>query len=85
MIIFLLTVYLAILFLLVKLKIVRFNLFWKSSPFIVTLLLMIGLFVPMGWGAPTGSALVVRNSVPIVPDVAGSARPARRPSTASGP
>ena len=35
------------------------------------LLLLIGLFIPMGWGAPQGSALVVRNSVAIVPDVAG--------------
>jgi RND family efflux transporter MFP subunit len=32
---------------------------------------MFGLFIPMGWGAPTGTALVIRNSVPIVPNVAG--------------
>jgi multidrug resistance efflux pump len=55
----------------VKLKIVRFNSFWKVSPFIVFFLLLIGLFIPMGWGAPQGSAVVVRNSVAIVPDVAG--------------
>jgi len=55
----------------VKLKIVRFNLFWKVSPVIVLLLLLIGLFIPMGWGAPQGSALVVRNSVQVVSDVAG--------------
>lgn len=71
MIVVLLNVYLVILFLLVKLKIVPFNLFWKISPFIVFLLLLIGLFIPMGWGAPQGSAVVVRNSVAIVPDVAG--------------
>ena len=71
MIVVLLNVYLVILFLLVKLHIVRFNLFWKASPFIVLLLLLIGLFIPMGWGAPQGSALVVRNAVSIVPDVAG--------------
>ncbi len=35
MIIFLLNVYLAILFLLVRFKIVPFNLFWKCSPFLV--------------------------------------------------
>ena len=35
------------------------------------LLLNLGLFIPMGWGAPQGPALVVRNSVAIVPDVAG--------------
>jgi RND family efflux transporter MFP subunit len=71
MIVFLLNVYLVILFLLVRLKIVRFSLFWKCSPFIVLLLLLVGLFIPMGWGAPTGTALVIRPSVPIVADVAG--------------
>ena len=54
-----------------QLGIVRFNLFWKASPFIVLLLLNFGLFIPMGWGAPQGPALVVRNAVSIVPDVAG--------------
>jgi multidrug resistance efflux pump len=71
MIVVLLNVYLVLLFILVKLRIVRFNLFWKISPIIVLLLLLVGLFIPMGWGAPTGSALVIRQSVPIVPNVAG--------------
>jgi len=66
-----LNVYLVLLFILVKMKIVPFNLFWKCSPLIVLLLLMFGLFIPMGWGAPQGPALVVRNSVAIVPNVAG--------------
>src|SRR5262249_44634100 len=66
-----LNIYLVILFLLVHFKIVRFNLFWKVSPFLVMLLTLLGLLVPMGWGAPQGSALVVRNAVSIVPDVAG--------------
>ncbi|MCC8954236.1 HlyD family secretion protein [Bradyrhizobium sp. Pear77] len=63
--------YLVLLFLLVHFKVVRFNLFWKASPFVVLVLLLFGLLVPMGWGAPQGSALVVRNAVSIVPDVAG--------------
>lgn len=63
--------YLVLLFLLVHFEIVRFNLFWKLSPFIVILLILFGLLVPMGWGAPQGAAIVVRNSVAIVPDVAG--------------
>ena len=71
MIVAILNVYLVILFILVKMKIVPFNLFWKCSPLIVLLLLMFGLFIPMGWGAPQGPALVVRNSVSIVPNVAG--------------
>jgi RND family efflux transporter MFP subunit len=71
MIVVLLNVYLVILFLLVKFKVVPFNLFWKVSPVVVLLLLLVGLFIPMGWGAPSGPVLVVRNSVQIVPDVAG--------------
>ena len=71
MIVVLLNVYLVILFILVKTKVVPFNLFWKCSPLIVLLLLMFGLFIPMGWGAPQGPAMVVRNSVSIVPNVAG--------------
>ena len=71
MIVAMLCVYLVLLFALVKFGVVRFNLFWKSSPFIVLLLLNLGLFIPMGWGAPQGAVLVVRNSVAIVPDVAG--------------
>src|SRR5262245_27631422 len=71
MIIALFNIYLVLLFLLVKLKIVPFNLFWKISPAIVLVLLLFGLFIPMGWGAPSGPALVVRNSVAIVPNVSG--------------
>jgi len=71
MIVVLLNVYLALLFVLVKLRIVPFNLFWKISPALVFVLLLVGLFIPMSWGAPQGTALVVRNSVAIVPDVAG--------------
>ncbi len=83
MIVVLLNVYLAILFLLVKFRIVPFNLFWKVSPVIVFLLLLVGLFIPMNWGAPQGEALVVRNSVAIVPDVAGEVTEV--PVTANSP
>ncbi len=71
MMIAIMAVYLVLLFVIVRLGIVSFNLFWKSSPFIVLLLLNLLLFIPMGWGAPEGPALVVRNAVSIVPDVAG--------------
>jgi RND family efflux transporter MFP subunit len=71
MIVAIFNVYLVILFLLVRLNIVRFSLFWKCSPAIVLVLLLFGLFIPMGWGAPQGPAIVIRNSVPIVPNVAG--------------
>src|SRR5262249_13665853 len=71
MIVFLLVSYLVILFTLVKLKVVPFNLLWKLSPLVVLLVLTIALFIPMQWGAPQGPLMVVRNSVSIVPDVAG--------------
>ena len=59
--------YLALLFLLVHFRIVPWNGFWKASPFIVLVLLLFGLLIPMGWGAPQGSVIVVRNAVSIVP------------------
>jgi multidrug resistance efflux pump len=34
-------------------------------------LLLFGLFIPMGWGAPSGPAVAIRPSVAIVADVAG--------------
>jgi multidrug resistance efflux pump len=71
MIIFLLNAYIVVLVILIWLKIVPRNLFWKISPVFVLLLLLVGLFVPMGWGAPSGAAIVGRQSVEIVPDVAG--------------
>jgi RND family efflux transporter MFP subunit len=68
MIVVLLNGYIALLALFVWLRFIPFNLFWKLSPVIV---LLMGLFIPMGWGAPSGPAAVVRNSVQIVPSVAG--------------
>jgi RND family efflux transporter MFP subunit len=65
------SVYMALLCGAVWLGVIRFNAFWKSSPFILLLILNIALFIPMSWGAPEGPAIVVRNAVSIVPDVAG--------------
>lgn len=71
MIVFLLNAYILILVILIWLKIVPRNLFWKISPILVLLLLLVGLFIPMGWGAPAGATIIGRQSVQIVPDVAG--------------
>jgi RND family efflux transporter MFP subunit len=71
MMIAIMSVYVGLLFTLVWLGAIRFNAFWKASPFILLLVLNLALFIPMGWGAPQGSAIVVRNAVSIVPDVAG--------------
>ena len=75
--------YLVLLFVLVHFKIVPWNTFWKVSPFLVIALTLFGLLIPMGWGAPQGPALVVRNAVSIVPDVAGEV--ADVPVTANTP
>jgi len=71
MIVVLLNIYIALLALFVWLRFIPFNLFWKLSPVLVLLVLLVGLFIPMGWGAPSGPAAVIRNSVQIVPEVAG--------------
>jgi hypothetical protein len=73
MMIAIMSVYMALLVGLVWLGAIRFNMFWKSSPFILLLILNLALFIPMGWGAPQGPALVFRNAVSIVPDVAVTA------------
>jgi multidrug resistance efflux pump len=70
-IVVLLNAYIALLVLFVWLRFIPFNTFWKISPLIVLLLLLVGLFIPMGWGAPSGPAAVIRNSVQVVPSVAG--------------
>jgi len=71
MMVVLLGSYIAILALFVWLKFIPLNKFWKVSPLVVLLLLNLGLFIPMGWGAPQGSIVVARHSVAIIPDVAG--------------
>ena len=54
MIVVMLSVYLVLLFALVKLGIVRFNLFWKVSPFIVLLLLQSRAVHSDGMGRAAG-------------------------------
>lgn len=71
MIVVLLNAYIALLVLFVWLKFIPFNTFWKLSPVIVLVALLVGLFIPMGWGAPSGPAAVQRNSVQIIPSVTG--------------
>jgi RND family efflux transporter MFP subunit len=63
--------YIAILALFIWLGLIPFNRFWKFSPIIVAIALLVGLFIPMGWGAPSGAAVVARNSVQVVPSVSG--------------
>ena len=71
MIVFLTVCFTAIVLLLAKLKVLPWNLLTKLSPVGFALLLLVFLFIPLQWGAPAGAVLVVRQSVQIVPNVAG--------------
>ena len=63
--------YIAVLFLVVKLKLIRLTLWWKLSPIIWMLFLTIALFIPMQFYAPGGAVMVGQYSVQVVPNVAG--------------
>jgi len=71
MIVVLVNAYVALLALFVWLRFIPLNTFWKLSPVLVLLVLLIGLFIPMGWGAPSGPAGVIRNAVQVIPSVSG--------------
>jgi len=71
MIIFLTALYIGFLALLVALKVIKLNFWWKLSPIAWMLLLIIALFIPMQFWAPGGPVLVFQSSVPIVPSVSG--------------
>jgi len=71
MIVFLTLIYVAILAVLVKLKIIPLNTFWKLSPLLWMVLLFFVLFLPMQWGAPAGSVILYKPVIEIVPNVSG--------------
>lgn len=71
MIVFLTLLYVGLLFLLVKINIIKLNLFWKLSPVVWMLGLFLFLFVPLQWGAPAGKANVYQTIVEVVPNVSG--------------
>ena len=63
--------YLAVLFLAVKLKLIRLTMFWKLSPIIWFLFLNVALIIPMQFYAPGGAVIVGQYSVQVVPNVGG--------------
>lgn len=71
MIVFLTLAYVAVLAVLVKLRIIKLNLWWKLSPLAWMLFLLVVLFIPLQWGAPAGPVNVYRTVVEIVPNVSG--------------
>ena len=71
MIVFLTLVYVAVLALLLKLRLIRLNLWWKISPLVWMVVLLVVLFIPMQWGAPTGTVQVYQYFVEVIPEVSG--------------
>ncbi|MCP4191544.1 MAG: HlyD family secretion protein [Planctomycetaceae bacterium] len=71
MIVFLTLCYVGLLALLIKIGLIKFTLWWKLSPLIWMLLLLVVLFIPMQWGAPSGSINVYAYVVEIIPNVSG--------------
>ncbi|MFV1983120.1 MAG: HlyD family secretion protein [Thiohalomonadales bacterium] len=71
MILVLTLLYVGLLLLAIKLKFIQATLFWKLSPIIWMLLLLVGLFIPMQFWAPGGYVRIAQPTVQIVPNVAG--------------
>jgi multidrug resistance efflux pump len=71
MIVFLVLCYAALLFVLVKLKIIKLTIGWKLSPLFFMLVCFVLLVVPMQWGAPSGPVNVFRYVIEVVPNVSG--------------
>jgi multidrug resistance efflux pump len=71
MIIFLTLCYIGLLAILIKAGVIKLTLWWKLSPLVWMLLLLIVLFLPMQWGAPSGDLLVLNYVIEIIPNVSG--------------
>jgi biotin carboxyl carrier protein len=63
--------YVAVLFLLVKVGLIKLNTFWKISPLIWGVLCFIVFFLPMQWGAPQGPVQYYQQVLRVVPNVTG--------------
>src|SRR5262245_63162133 len=71
MILFITICYCGVLFVLLKLKLLRPTLGVKLSPVIFWLLLLIGLFIPMMFWAPSGNVIITKPITRITPRVGG--------------
>jgi len=71
MIAFLTLIYVALLFVLIKLKVLPNTAMTWFSTIAWIVVLFIFLFIPMQWAAPTGPARVLTRAVQIVPNVSG--------------
>lgn len=71
MIVFLTLIYVAVLFVLVKMKVLpNTNATWMST-IVWMAVLFLFLFIPMQWGAPSGPVKVLTRVVQIIPNVSG--------------
>ncbi len=71
MIVFLTLIYVAVLFVLIRAKILPDTKATWASTGIWMVLLLIFLFIPMQWGAPSGPVRIMTRVVQIIPNVAG--------------
>lgn len=71
MIVFLTLIYVALLFVLVKVGVIKMTLWWKLSPLAWMVFLFVALFLPMQWGAPGGVVNIYQPVIEIVPNVSG--------------
>jgi RND family efflux transporter MFP subunit len=71
MILVLTLVYVGLLLLATKLGWIRLTLWWKLSPAVWMVFLLVALFIPLQFWAPSGSLVVANYAVAIVPQVSG--------------
>ena len=71
MIVFLTLCYVGALAILVQIGIVRLNMWWKLSPLVWLLILLLVLFIPMQWSAPSGSVQFYQPVTEVIPNVSG--------------
>jgi multidrug resistance efflux pump len=71
MIVFLTLIYVAVLFVLIRAKILPDTKMTWATTGVWMVLLLIFLFIPMQWGAPSGPVRIMTRVVQIVPNVAG--------------
>ena len=74
MIVFLTLLYVGVLFLAVKIGLIKMNSFWKVSPVLWMVLLFFVLFVPLQWGAPAGAVNNYQSVIEIIPNVSGEVK-----------
>src|SRR5262245_8706240 len=84
MILFLTLAYCAVLWVLVKVKLLRPTLLVKLSPVLWVLLLFVGLFIPLQFWAPQGNVIISQLITRMTPSVGGQVVTAIRTSRRLG-